>query len=425
VHFAKITTAAATIISRQPLTLKACIFSGNSAQFGVIISQYNEYNENDIKNLGDLAAYGCTFAHNTGAFALYLQGDAGTFTLIGNVFLDNVDVDYDLDHHHVSSGDNIASSYNVYDGTEDNYAYEFSGEGDAAFPELALDETFLSNIIVTLPNPLPAGYPAEDFYGTAITSGSILGAVVIVPSGNASALASLSVSADALSPAFKGSITSYSVNVSYGTSNITISATKSSDYPDATVTGTGTKPLGVGATVFSIVVAAQNGDVIETYTITVNREMPSITELNELLTQLTAANNAQDALQTQLNTANNAKDALQTQLNTANNAKDALQGQLNTANNDKTELQTQLIACKNRSGTVVKTLHATSLQTYPNPTSGVVYIDNPDGDDAEVYTIDGTLLLRNKAATIIDLSKYAASVYIIKVGNKATKVVKE
>jgi hypothetical protein len=70
-------------------------------------------------------------------------------------------------------------------------------------------------------------------------------------------------------------------------------------------------------------------------------------------------------------------------------------------------------------------LRATSLQPYPNPTTGVVYIDNPDGKEVEVYTIDGTLLLRSKAATIIDLSKYAAGTYVIKVGNKAAKVVKE
>jgi hypothetical protein len=75
--------------------------------------------------------------------------------------------------------------------------------------------------------------------------------------------------------------------------------------------------------------------------------------------------------------------------------------------------------------TAVETLRATSLPAYPNPTTGVVYIDNPDGEEAEVYTIDGVLLLRSKAATIIDLSKYAGGTYIIKVGDKAAKVVKE
>jgi hypothetical protein len=91
------------------------------------------------------------------------------------------------------------------------------------------------------------------------------------------------------------------------------------------------------------------------------------------------------------------------------------------SNGNKTDTATVTVG----SGTTaVETLHATSLQTYPNPTAGVVYIDNADGADAEVYTIDGTLLLRSNAATAIDLSKYAAGTYIIKVGDKVAKVVK-
>jgi uncharacterized repeat protein (TIGR02543 family) len=73
--------------------------------------------------------------------------------------------------------------------------------------------------------------------------------------------------------------------------------------------------------------------------------------------------------------------------------------------------------------TAVETLRATPLQPYPNPTTGIVYIDNPDGEEAKVYTIDGTLVLRTREA-VIDLSKYAGSTYIIKVGSKAAKVVK-
>jgi hypothetical protein len=52
-----------------------------------------------------------------------------------------------------------------------------------------------------------------------------------------------------------------------------------------------------------------------------------------------------------------------------------------------------------------------------------VYIDNPDGAEAEVYSLSGTLVLRSKAA-VIDLTQHAAGVYIIKVGNKTAKVVK-
>jgi hypothetical protein len=104
-----------------------------------------------------------------------------------------------------------------------------------------------------------------------------------------------------------------------------------------------------------------------------------------------------------------------------------LQAQLTVARDSIKTFKTQLANCVagNGSSTAVLATPAESLLAYPNPTSGVVYIDNPDGAEAEVYTIDGTLLLRSKAATIIDLSKYAGGTYIIKVGNKAAKVVKE
>jgi len=75
-------------------------------------------------------------------------------------------------------------------------------------------------------------------------------------------------------------------------------------------------------------------------------------------------------------------------------------------------------------GSIVETLRATSLQTYPNPTTGIVYIDNPTGAEVEVYTLSGALLLRSKS-TVIDLSRHAAGVYVIKAGSKAAKVVRQ
>ncbi|MDR3329357.1 MAG: leucine-rich repeat domain-containing protein [Prevotellaceae bacterium] len=74
--------------------------------------------------------------------------------------------------------------------------------------------------------------------------------------------------------------------------------------------------------------------------------------------------------------------------------------------------------------TAVEALRAASLQTYPNPTAGLVYIDNPDGAEVEVYTLGGALLLRSRAAAV-DLGQHAAGAYIIKVGSKVAKVVKQ
>jgi hypothetical protein len=64
------------------------------------------------------------------------------------------------------------------------------------------------------------------------------------------------------------------------------------------------------------------------------------------------------------------------------------------------------------------------VKVYPNPTTGLVYIYNPDGVEAEVYTLSGALILRSNAA-VVDLSQQAAGVYVIKVGNKTAKVLKQ
>jgi hypothetical protein len=115
---------------------------------------------------------------------------------------------------------------------------------------------------------------------------------------------------------------------------------------------------------------------------------------------------------------------LSAQTDTLRNDKTSQLIQITALNQQIKALQNSLSLC-NGDATAIKTLAIESLPAYPNPTTGIVYIDNPDGEEAEVYTIDGSLLLRSKAATIIDLSKYAGGAYIIKVGNKAAKVVKE
>jgi hypothetical protein len=84
--------------------------------------------------------------------------------------------------------------------------------------------------------------------------------------------------------------------------------------------------------------------------------------------------------------------------------------------------------------TAVETRHAASLQPYPNPTSGVVYIDNPDGEEVEVYNVTGALVmsvetrhaasLQSSGSATIDISHLPAGVYIIRIGGKTAKVVK-
>jgi hypothetical protein len=95
-----------------------------------------------------------------------------------------------------------------------------------------------------------------------------------------------------------------------------------------------------------------------------------------------------------------------------------------TATADITKADTATVTVTEGSSTAVEALRAAPLQAYPNPTTGLVYIDNPDGAEVEVYTLGGALVLCSRAA-IVDLSQHAAGAYIIKVGSKAAKVVKE
>jgi uncharacterized repeat protein (TIGR02543 family) len=96
-----------------------------------------------------------------------------------------------------------------------------------------------------------------------------------------------------------------------------------------------------------------------------------------------------------------------------------------TSTVDATKKGTSMVTVTDSSSTtVVETRHATSLQIYPNPTTGLVYIDNPAGAEVKVYTLGGALVLRSKAA-VIDLSRHAAGTYLIKVGSKVAKVVKQ
>ena len=84
---------------------------------------------------------------------------------------------------------------------------------------------------------------------------------------NVNTLASLTVSAGELSPAFDGNNTNYEVNVDAKVTSITIDA-KAID-AKASVSGTGEHALQVGANTLQVVCKAENGST-KTYTITVN-----------------------------------------------------------------------------------------------------------------------------------------------------------
>ena len=92
---------------------------------------------------------------------------------------------------------------------------------------------------------------------------------MVAPKSTNANLASLTVNAGALSPAFSAGQTSYAVTVPNSVSSITIGATAADS--KATVSGTGAKNLNVGSNKFSVVVKAESG-ATKTYTVTVTRQ---------------------------------------------------------------------------------------------------------------------------------------------------------
>ncbi len=84
---------------------------------------------------------------------------------------------------------------------------------------------------------------------------------------NVATLSALSLTDCTLSPAFTSGTTTYSCTVKYNVTSTTITTTANSD--GATISGTGTKNLNVGANTLKVVVTAQDGTTKKTYTINV------------------------------------------------------------------------------------------------------------------------------------------------------------
>jgi hypothetical protein len=74
--------------------------------------------------------------------------------------------------------------------------------------------------------------------------------------------------------------------------------------------------------------------------------------------------------------------------------------------------------------TAIAKIPVESFTINPNPTNGIVNIDNAKGEVVEIYTISGTLLFKTNAS-VIDLKNYSSGVYLIKMGDKVGKVIKK
>ena len=113
----------------------------------------------------------------------------------------------------------------------------------------------------------------------AVGTGTASATASVTPLGADASLGGLTISAGNLSPAFMSSTTAYSVQVGNGTSSVTITPTLADSAASMTVNETPSTNasvsrqllLNVGANVINVVVTAQNGSVISTYTLLVNR----------------------------------------------------------------------------------------------------------------------------------------------------------
>ena len=134
--------------------------------------------------------------------------------------------------------------------------------------------------------------PAANYTVTAYNTGGGTPAKVNikVSLNNNASLASLSVSAGTLSPAFLSATTSYTETVSNATASITITPTTSDAAATVKVNGTavtsgtasGAIPLALGINTISTVVTAQDGTTTQTYTITVTRAQSAVAYLSNL-----------------------------------------------------------------------------------------------------------------------------------------------
>lgn len=101
-----------------------------------------------------------------------------------------------------------------------------------------------------------------------------------------------------------------------------------------------------------------------------------------------------------------------------------LQSELAVANATISALIVALANCGN-SSTNVPLNNNKILQVYPNPTTNEIRIsDLPFGESVEVYDLQGTRIL-SSMKSIVNISHLPAGIYIVRVGNKVTKVVKK
>jgi hypothetical protein len=465
VHFKDMSVPYAAIHNRVKLTLKACIFSGitvNGSEtyviesgFGAIVNEFNLDPPTESGFVhgfidGSIYAYGCTFSNTVPlSIGSLVEGDGGFIQIVGTIF---------------QTGDvswaGVNETYYSVSNIQDDWDYALNY--DEATNVLLLDEVLCDENEAFIPNneALPVlpddlydlypDYPVTDFNGTKIVPGeSVAGAVVGEQLPEAKpALDSLSISAGELIE-FSPDTKIYDVTVDPDVESIIITATAAAGSVITPADTAGAKTLKDGANQFTIHVT-KTGEEPVVYTVNVYRKSSNadlatlIVEAPASVTKTLKPAFHPDTLAYTVDVGNATSITIKATPVISSAGVTGIGVALSFPTGEETKTFTVVVTSEtgvektykvtvNRgtSGATAVSTQAASLSVYPNPTEGIVHIDNPDGTEAEVYNVQGVLVetrhaasLQSSSSATLDISHLPAGVYVIKVGGKVAKVVK-
>ncbi|SOB90686.1 uncharacterized repeat protein (TIGR02543 family), partial [Ureibacillus xyleni] len=229
----------------------------------------------------DIKKYTVTFNNHDGTEILTVTVEHGSNaiapsnpTRIGYTF-----TGWDKDFTNVTSNITVTAQYSV-----NEYAITFSSNGGSTVASINAN---YGSLLTSLPQPTRTKYTFEGWYkdkeltrlwDLATDTVPVNGIELYAKWNISLELNNLTLSAGQLSPNFDSSILSYTANVGYGVTNITITPTLANDQATLTINGQNvlndraTEPinLNVGSNVLTIEVTSVEG-LTKTYTILINR----------------------------------------------------------------------------------------------------------------------------------------------------------
>lgn len=254
--------------------------------------------------------------------------------------------------------------------------------------------------------------------------------------GTDATLRSLSVSTGTLSPAFSPDSTNYKVRVEHDVETITIDAQVND--ANAHIEGVGDKQLSIGVNYFRIVVTAEDSATQEVYEVLVEREKLALSSLSVSIGALEPEFNA-DTLEYTLRLPERIKAMTIFATTSVVGAEITGVGRYSLGvGNQFLRIRVSSKGESNRytiyvvrdenvdvgEETSTKKEQLLPLNVYPNPTTGLVYVENEKAREIRVYNLSGDLMLQTHQSTI-DISGYPSGIYIVRVENRVARIIKQ